>query len=414
MSSPKILIVGFGDAMNYGGEAIVHGTLKMVFDAFPQAMVTVATVNLESAGRAFSGYPNVRIIQSQQRFSPYRVMMGLLRRVGVGSGSPVRMNPRIADGHDIVLSVGGDNFVQTPQKGISVLLDDLIRLGDRAIANGSFYCLWGASVGPFEDKGCFERVSRHLKKAHLIAAREVQARDYLAKLGCSENVVMAADPAFMMKPKQHDSAGIERKNSDVLIGVNLSRLALDYMQPKMTEQESIQRLAECVRSLLALSDHTDVVMIPHVMSSVGGAQDDFDFLSKLAATIDQPGRVKVLDRGLGSPATKAIMQQCDVIVAARMHCFVGSVSAGVPALMVAYSNKGYGMTQYVYGDTEYLIDIADLAPENLKQCVSTMLDNRQSIVDRLKSNNSTWQSEAMLAINALSRTHKEFLEDKRR
>jgi len=399
MNDPRVLIVGFGDALNYGGEAIVHGTIHMLLDIWPDARITIATDNLISAHKAFSTYNGVTIINAKKRFSAYRIAKGLLRRVGIGDGSPVRMKTSIVDGHDIVLSVGGDNFVQTPQKNISMLLEDLLAIGKRTKANGAFYCLWGASVGPFDDPQCFDKISRHLEMTDLIVVREQRAFDYLLKMGIT-GAVMTADPAFCMAPKGAERA-LKGSEDEILIGVNLSRLGLDYLSPSDSDEQNISVLADSVKRLLELDNRIRIVFIPHVMSSSGGAQDDCAFLEALERAVDCPTRTFSLPYGIGSPSTKSLMAQCDLVVAARMHCFVGSVSAGTPALMVAYSDKGHGMANFVYGHDRYVLGMNELNAESLVSKVGSMLSARKSLREFLQGQRSAWKEDAQKAAMAL-------------
>lgn len=399
-NDPKILIYGFGSVLNYGGEAIVQGTCRMLFETWPDAQITIATEDIESTKNVLDEHSNITIIQSHQRVTLYRLFKGILKRLGMGSGSPVRVNLKIIDGHDIFLSVGGDNFVQTPEKSISLLLEDLMEIGNIAKKKGILYCVWGASVGPFEDPACFKKIATHLKNADLITAREIKAQEYLNTMGCTNNVVLVGDPAFYMEPKDSGIV-LSKTEGEIRIGVNLSLLAINTVFGDEYKEQQMSLLAQDINGLFHISSKVKIILIPHVVSSVGGSQDDYGFLNELKSILTYQDRIFMPPYGLGSKKTKGLMQQCDVILAARMHCFVGSVSAGTPALMIAYSDKGYGMTRYVYGNEEWVVGLDSLTPEILQEKITTMLKNRHEVHAYLEENRSLWQSDAKKAIAAL-------------
>jgi polysaccharide pyruvyl transferase WcaK-like protein len=404
--SPKILILGFGSVMNFGGEAIVQGTCELIRETWPNATITIATSDIETAKNAITDYSNVMFVIDKPRFTLKRFIKGLLRRIGIGQGEPLRYDYTLVDRHDIFLSVGGDIFVEQISKNISTDVRDLIEMGYRAKRKGKIYCLWGASVGPFSDPKVFEEVARNLRIADLITVREDKGYDYLDSMGC-RNMVKVGDPAYMMTPKLSNIT-LRSDNSDVLIGVNLSRLAMNYIFGEKHTHDDFEKIVASIRPLIDLNPRVKLVLIPHVMSSRGGAQDDYLFLSELRDTLSLPEeKIELLPYGLGSQKTKEIMSQCDMVIAARMHCFVGSVSVGTPAIMVAYSDKGYGMTRYAYGDDQWVLGLKELNDSSaLVEKVAQMLAHKTQIADTLVDKREGWKNDARIAIRSLEEIYK--------
>ncbi len=75
---------------------------------------------------------------------------------------------------------------------------------------------------------------------------------------------------------------------------------------------------------------------------------------------------------------KRYLRQCKIVIAARMHCAVNSIIEGTPALFLSYSQKSIGMSEFVYGNTNYALDIKDMT-ENLEKYVDEFLDDYESI-----------------------------------
>lgn len=403
--SPKILILGFGSVMNFGGEAIVQGTCELIHEIWPNASITIATSDIETSKSAIVDYANVSFVIDKPRFTLKRFIKGVFRRMGIGQGEPLHYDLGLVDKHDIFLSVGGDIFVEQISKDISVEVRDLMEMGYRAKRKGKIYCLWGASVGPFSAPAIFEEVARNLRIADLITVREDKGYTYLDSMGC-KNMVKVGDPAYMMTPK---NSGITLRNdsSKILIGLNLSRLAMNYIFGEKHTQKDFEQIVASIRPLVDLDPQIKLILIPHVMSSHGGAQDDYLFLSEIKDALGLPNeKIELLPYGLGAQKSKEVMSQCDMVVAARMHCFVGSVSVGIPAIMVAYSDKGYGMTRYAYGDEQWVIGLKELVnPSVLTDKVKQMLAEKQQIADNLRSKRESWKNDARSAIYALQEVY---------
>lgn len=405
-NSPKILILGFGSVMNYGGEAIVQGTCKLLTEIWPNARITIATKDIESAKRVLTDYKNITFVLDKPRFTFKRIAKGLLRRFGLGKGEPLHYNYRLVDNHDIFLSVGGDIFVQNTSGRISTEVIDLMNMGYRAKKQGKVYCLWGASVGPFDNPYYFEKVAENLRIADLITVREEKGLSYLKSMGCGSNVVKVGDPAFIMEPKTSDFK-IRTNDDEILIGINFSQLAMNHVFGEQHTHEDFLSVVNSINVLGTLGENIKLVLIPHVMSSHGGAQDDYLFLSKIkeCLTID-PARVVMLPNQLGSQKTKFLMQQCDIVIAARMHCFVGSVSVGTPAIMIAYSDKGYGMARYAYGSDEWVIGLEKLKEENsLTEKVTAMLQQKEVLRQELSLKRELWKNDARIAAQSLKKVY---------
>ena len=131
-ANPKILLVGTGNLLNYGCEAIVQGTYEMLRKHWPEAFLTVASDDLDYDRKLFEGRGGIDFIPYRRRLTVYRFLMGILRRFGIGNGSPVRMNTGIIKDYDIFLSAGGDNYAEAPDGSLYHILRDLMKKIGRA------------------------------------------------------------------------------------------------------------------------------------------------------------------------------------------------------------------------------------------------------------------------------------------
>jgi colanic acid/amylovoran biosynthesis protein len=400
--SLSIVLAGIDGFYNYGCEAIVRGTVQMLREKWPDCHIEVASGYVDNDRTVLQDLERVSVIPMYQRVTWRRVGKGILRRIGIGTGSSMPLHHRLRKGYDLSLSVGGDNYSLTADnRGISPLVSELMRWGEKCLDNGGKHVLWGASVGPFEAcPEARERMVVHLKRLSLITARDPKTYTYLHELGCRQNTVLVADPAFVMEPST-DVPMLHRKPGHLRMAINLSELSLrhlfsrddkGYDTCKAMLTESIRRLAQM--------PSVQILLVPHV-TGYGCLFDDREFMNSLVQDI--PGEVQALPSGLGATRTKAILQGCDLVIAARMHCAIAAVSAGVPTLFLSYSVKGPGMSEYVYGSDEFALWLDRLTPQRLCEKVKDMRERQAELSNQLKKSQAKWQSDARKAVTALDR-----------
>lgn len=395
IKSPKVLIIGTGSLLNYGCEAIVHGTYTIIKKIFPDSSITVAS---DDIAYDRSVLPNdVNLINYRNRFTPYRIFKGILRRVfHIGNGSVVRMNTSIGNHFDIILSCGGDNYCERPDHGIYNLLRDLMQIGENASEEGKKYVLWGASVGPFHNKAIERLVVSNLSRTVGIFVREELSYKYLSQFQeLKGQLKLVADPAFQMQPLPCD---FQQKKEKVYIGVNMSELAVGHtLKNAEKENRSKSQFAEILDDILDNDNRIELVFIPHV--NMDGPQNDMNYLRPVYDAMKHPERVHLINPGLGAQKTKGLIQKLDLLIAARMHCCVGGISVGTPTLFITYSNKGKGMSKYAYGHHNYEIACDQIFTDaaQLKNLVLQMLDNRNVIRKELSSQKSRFDNDSMKA-----------------
>lgn len=375
-NNPKILIIGTGSLLNYGCEAIVQGTYNILKKYLPDCKIYLASDDFEYDSKLL---PNdIILVKYKKRFTLYRIFKGFLRRVfHIGKGSYVHMDFNIGKNFDIVLSSGGDNYCETPNKTIYPLLMDLMEIGKRTNQKGGKYILWGASVGPFKDKVNEHKVVSNLNLANQIFVRENLSYDYLSQFESIANkLLLVADPAFAMEPLDFN---LNKKDKFKYIGINLSLLALGHSN--CNNETFINSIITQFDKLLNKNKKTYLVFIPHVQQD--GPQDDMNLLIPIYSGIQNKDRIILIDKGLGARKTKGLIKELDLLVASRMHCCVGGISVGTPTLFVTYSNKGKGMSYYAYKHHDYEIETQDLNSSGFISKIEYMLENRDELHEYL-------------------------------
>jgi colanic acid/amylovoran biosynthesis protein len=192
---------------------------------------------------------------------------------------------------------------------------------------------------------------------------------------------MAPDPAFYVLEENRKIT--TSKKSTRTIGLNLSPLSV--VETQGTNSVSFTgSVVSLIKELCAIP-RTEVLLIPHVVSPFSQNDNDLFFLEKIYDSLPSPlrDRVKIVDNK-GYLGTKAFLRQCDVVVAARMHCAINAVCEGVPTIFLSYSQKAKGMAEFVYGSDHWVVPLNKML-QGVPLLVHEMLEKHQSIVSLLNS-----------------------------
>lgn len=391
----KILIAGVGSLLNYGCEGIVRGTYNILKHKFNNDFSLTAAVNNVSVCRqCLSDIPDIRLIEDSDRFALRRIIPGILRRIGIGDGSPVRLNIPIVDDYDVFLSAGGDNICPSPDGKIYNLCEDLLLMGKRAEKRHKQCLLWGCSVGPFS--GTLEKmIMEELNNIHAIIVREKKTMEYLQGKVADEKLFFAADPAFAFTLPSYE---INEKKIGKKLGLNISPLSFG------TCEGSIYDFCDKFSLWFNKQYFQELVLIPHVMSSDDGAQNDWLFLSKMEQILHskiQNKKITLLPPKIGALKTKIEISKLDMLIAARMHCCVAGCSLGIPTVFLTYSPKGIGMCDYVYSGEQKSFPIENVFNDIFYEDLDSFLEHRDKLEQVLFARHDKYLADAMSAADLI-------------
>lgn len=380
-------LYGIEGVYNYGCEAIVRGTEIILHKFWPAAHIKYISSRPEDDKNRLKGC-NVEILPRKFHnvLSISRLNGIIGQKTGFYSKKIFQEDLRWVDDCDMIFSIGGDLYTlpfnyKDPKKRY---YNPLIHFGEFVKSRGKKLVIWGASIGPFEGypkakKAFFD----HLNHVDLITSREPVTTRYLKSLGI-KNVIKCADPAFAVTKSDH----INKKdlNLDKLnIGINLSPLSSNYsFKPNM---DIIKSQADLITKLIKKFD-AHVTLIPHVVCDFNERDDDLRYLKLVKSFIrkDVVDQVKVEEDDLGFVGTKRILSNCDVVIAARMHCAINAVTLDVPTIFLAYSKKAEGMSEYVYGNDKWTVPMKELKNKSIIKLINPILKEK-GLFKNLNKNN---------------------------
>ena len=380
--SSKFLLFGVDVGGNYGVDAIVMGTDRIIHQHFHNSEVWLPATGWRKKDYSHilgnSGGIIVKDSWMDVRLAYF------FRRICEKSNL---LRPKIVPSHkmlvkkaDYVLSIGGDLYTFAGKEKNWPFPYPIIEAGNEIIRQGKPYIIFCASVGPFDKAGDrLGEIINHLKMCRAIIVREQESFIYLREtIGLKDNVYLSADPAFVMEPEPFDAPFLNPYSKPKLIAINFSLSPIEHVYGHTPINEIYDKLILCVRQLL---DNLSVrlVFVPHVTS-------DHTFLTHIFNAVNKhyPGKVWILPEDIGARKTKWAISQANVLLTMRFHCALAGFSTSTPTMILVSTAKGEKICKEIYGDLEYSLNIRDMNSDMLIPKIRRLLDHEETIRARLK------------------------------
>ncbi|HEY1138603.1 MAG TPA: polysaccharide pyruvyl transferase family protein [Lysobacter sp.] len=388
---------------NRGCEAIVRSTVALLRAQCGDVEVLVPSLDIE---RDRAQWPDaadhgVRFVRAYMpRIAGYwvhlqRLPVPFLKRARWPFPMPSWLRQQLA-AVDAVLAVGGDNYsldyrIPSPVMGLDRYAMDL----------GKPVILWGASVGPFDrEPGFVPAVKGHLARMNFIAVRESASYRYLTeKLGLG-NVVLMADPAFMLGRETIDYTRFWPRCPNGVLGVNISALIERYKRP---EQDLRAEVAEFIRR--AVRDYgLGVLLVPHVNPLQGEHNGgDATYMADLMERLQDLGdRVTMMPHELNAAQIKYVISQLRFFVGARTHSTIAALSSGVPTVSIAYSVKARGINRDLFGNEDAVLPTTELSADRLQRSLDWLIQEERLLQETLARRIPELQEQAKTAAARVS------------
>lgn len=348
----RISITNHATSRNRGCEALVQGILAGLAT---QPRLNVTEINLHSWDSPFDQWrfgDRLHCIQAyaQRAHSLHPRIFWLNKAlyhlaVQAEKALPARFDKKkdlsTASDADLIISTGGDVF--SLDYGYFYCNTTYLNLGTPV-----FMC--AHSIGPFtgREEEYFKKSSRNIC---LMTARESHTYAYLKQLNLSCPVEQTADVAFLLPVMdREDTYRYARKfhNADLrgrkLIGLSVSELITKYY--KYGREEGVKQIAQFIDWANDLG--YGVVLIPHVSDKPVNVDDAF-ICQEVLRQVKSPDANVAMNGWFSSIEAKSVIGLCDVLLGARTHATIASLSQGIPTVAIAYSRKAYGIMEDYYG-----------------------------------------------------------------
>jgi len=382
----KILINGQKDFGNRGCEALVRSVVKLIKLKYTSSTIYVPSSNIKLDEKQYPDFKKDGVI-----FIPYfyptllrywiqflRIPIGFLQKINFPFIVPKKIK-NIYNEVDKVISLGGDMY--TYEGRITAWIHGMDNLAIN-IFNKPINLI-SASISDFNEVPHYQKhLKKHFSKFSNIIVREKISYDIVRHTFEYSNVKNSPDIAFLLDKKEVDIESFwPEKNSKKVVGINISPL----FQKLSKKSSPIDAMKLFIDDLIQ-SRGFNVLLVPHVFSLEGNINNnDLIFMKKIIKDLgDYDGRLSIVDKQLNAQEIKYVISKCNFFIGARMHSTIAAVSTLVPTLFLSYSNKGVGMSKFIYNEMPLYITLDNFSRNALNEKFNLLEDNHIEIKDMLK------------------------------
>jgi len=247
--------------------------------------------------------------------------------------------------------------------------------------------LLGQSIGPFEKENEYRAFVRAMKEVRLITARESVTLEYVRDMKLEKTrIELTADPAFCLEPETGIVDDLWKTynipNEKTIIGIAPSQ-AISYFG-RTSFADHFNTLKHLIESLLK-QFQCHIVLLPHV-EDTDTRNDDRILCEQLFRNLDLSENITVISLSHSAEEIRALISKLDIIMAERMHAAIAGLSEAVPTFVIGYSIKAKGILSDIFGSAsieDYMLPIADLSEEVLKNKVKNLLEKKSEVARHL-------------------------------
>lgn len=388
----KVCLLGGSFAsMNLGLEALTRSLASSVWDAEPEAEISIFDF---VRGSDLQSTPTARGMRTVRRhgLNPGRrywrtdtlSTMEVMASLGLALGPGLR-DLRAAD---VVIDIsGGDSFTDLygeRRMGTQSRIKELVlRLGKPLVLGPQTY-------GPFNHQTSQERAARILRAAHQVWARDEDSATRARATGGEHlNVHTGVDLAFALPKTLHEPL-LEQLGAfggGEVVGLNVSGLL--WFQSRDPESSlgltvDYPRMVQGIVEGLFERGVQGIVLVPHVLEPEGSYESDREASQLLRSRLpaEAQARVRVLQGPYGASEVKGLMSQLSWFAGSRMHATIGALSSAVPTVGLAYSLKFKGVFESA-GAGSSVVELRELSTEAAIEQTLTAYDQRESLSESL-------------------------------
>lgn len=322
---------------NYGVSALAVAQVALLLEAAKRAQVTV---KIETLGTPFVHELSIKE-EVEQRFGIKLAHHDFSLKQFVLSLAKFDFSAlRTFQAYDVVMDIGeGDSFTDIYGLKRFIIMSLTKYL---AVRKNIKLILSPQTIGPFNNI-----VARHvakyiMSKCDAIFSRDYKSTQFVRDMGIT--CVEVSDVAFTLPydalPQVPDSVGINISGllwNGGYSGANQFGLTVDY--PRFVK--------ETIRSFRARGK--EVHLIGHVIADQIPVEDDYRVCLEIKKLFADDDGVLIAPKFKSPIEAKSYMSQLEFFTGSRMHATIGSLSAGVVTVPIAYSRKFSG----VFGSLDY-------------------------------------------------------------
>lgn len=202
--------------------------------------------------------------------------------------------------------------------------------------------VYAVSAGPLTDPANRQLACETLSRANIVTVRDRKAFHLLEEIGVRREIVVTADPAFLLKaepfPKDAlKSEGLE--GEEPLVGMSVREPG--GAAPDLKEEKYHALLAN-VADYVVERFGARVVFVPMERSN-----QDMQQSHAIVAKMLRPQHAVVLKGDYTSGQILSLMKHFDFAMGMRLHFLIFAIKCGVPFVALPYASKVHGLLEHM-------------------------------------------------------------------
>lgn len=193
---------------------------------------------------------------------------------------------------------------------------------------------YAISVGPLHDPAAQKVVRSGLTGAAVITVRDRAAGRVLEEIGVHKDIVVTADPAFLLTPERLSRAALKREGVDparTLVGMSVREPG--SAAPDIDEDIYHKLLANVADFMVDRYD-ADILFVP-----MEPQQLDMQHCHAVASKMLKASRASVLKGVYSAAQLLGLMQHFSFAVGMRLHFLIFAALQGIPFVALPYASK---------------------------------------------------------------------------
>ncbi|MDQ4133710.1 MAG: polysaccharide pyruvyl transferase family protein [Actinomycetota bacterium] len=374
-----LVVVTTTAALNGGDAAILEAQCVTIRQAFGDARIVVFDQQADVASRYYPGV-DFRPALVWPRPGPRRSgasraewTLRLARLLGASVALRLgrrrlarRLCPTASDFEDLMLYRSADLIMTNGGTMLVEQYNFVPRLVDYtcALVLGARLLFFTQSLGPFTRPFLRRWLAAILRRASLVLVRGRESWTHVRALGVPESLLrVAPDPAFVLAAEERITVAPEQSETGggPKIAISVREWPFFHHAPAALGQS---RYEAAVADLCIYLVRTRAATITFVSTCQGIDEywvDDSRVAERIVGRLPADVAEGVaINRGFHPPsALRRVLGTFDVVVATRLHAAILAMTAGTPALGVAYERKSYEVFDAL-GLADSVVDIEEL------------------------------------------------------
>jgi polysaccharide pyruvyl transferase WcaK-like protein len=390
----RILIEGAG-MVNKGAEAMLKTVIAEFRRRIHNASFFVESANVSPGTEHLFNAAGIKIL----KYSPTKRIERLNIYASYIQKNPTKFNQfwkdrksilyweNILSNIDLIVDISGFRYSQKVGCGGALRTSPIIDIAKR---NNKPYIFFPQAFGPFDGDALLKKICyKSFSNSRLLYARDIESRDYLAKL-LNKNIndiKLAPDIAFCFNSE--NSSFASNYLEDHGIYVNKQPIICVAPNVRVYERASGFGIKNTYLQLLSkicsqyIDQGVSIVFVPHEIKLNPRQTDDRWLCELLHLSLGKNKSSVAITEELSAEKIKAIIAYSDLLIGSRFHAIVAALHSRVPVVAMGWAHKYIQLMQEVELD-KFVINYEELEEEEVYQVVNLAWEQRKANKDQLE------------------------------